>query len=491
MIQYNIKKKLTSLTLLIGALLMACNDFEELNTDPTRLTDVDAASLLTQVVFDAGTRSRSYGPIGNYIGQYWTNTSLIDQRHRYDFRGSDSDAVYNVIYGILNDVSDLKQRAMAEGLDDYLGAAIVIDTYLTTYLTDVFGPVPFNESIKGDQLNFTPSFDDQELIYRANLDSLEKAYQLLATAPGGNFIRGGDPFYFGDNTKWRKLANSLKLRMLMKIVNVDPSVASQISNLIDQEELISSVDENAAIIYDGRFGLEAANATGTAGSVALGETFADLMHETLDPRRPHMANLGVDVNGEAINVDEEGNPIYLGVPSGEEPDIIRDFNGLAAPYTGLNGQTAPSLLLSHAEVEFYIAEAILKGYASGDLSDAAMHYLAGIRSSCEWWGVDNDEIEAHLAKANVQLSDNVPQALQQIYREEYINFYYQGYDGWLNYRRINAPAFNIGSAMLTTEIMQRMVYPPLLKAVNADNYNRAVQSLDKGDDLLSRGWWSN
>ncbi|MDN5203599.1 SusD/RagB family nutrient-binding outer membrane lipoprotein [Fulvivirgaceae bacterium BMA10] len=491
MIRHFINHKVISFMLFVVVLCTACNDFEELNTDPTRLTDVDAASVFTQVVFDTGMRSRSYGNIGNYIGQYWTNTSLIDQRHRYDFRGSDSEAVYDVIYGIRNDIADLKQRANEEGLDDYLGAALVLDTYLMTYLTDVFGPVPFTESVAGDQLNFTPAFDQQEIIYRQNLDSLDKAYELLATQPGGNFIRGGDPFYFGDNLKWRKFANSLKLRMLMKMVNVDQSAKGEISHLIEQGELIASVDENAAIIYDGRFGLESANSTGTAGSVALGATFADLMHETLDPRRSHMARLGTDANGDVINVDEDRNPIYLGVPSGEEPDIIRNFNGLAAPYTGLNGLTAPSLILSHAEIEFYMAEAILKGYAPGNQDDARAHYEAGIRSSCEWWGVDDDEIGAHLTKENVQLSDNVDEALEQIYREEYINFYYQGYDGWLNYRRVGAPAFNIGSAMLADDIMQRMVYPPLLKEVNGENYDQAVQMLDRGDDLLSKGWWSN
>ena len=491
MIYYKMKKKLSCLTLFMAMLCVACNDFEELNTDPTRLTDVDAASLLTQAVFDTGRRSRSYGAIGNYIGQYWTNTSLIDQRHRYDFRGSDSEAVYDVIYGILNDIEDLKQRATAEGLDDYVGAALVLSVYLTNYLTDVFGPVPFTESVQGNQLNFTPAFDDQETIYRGNLDSLSKAYTLLATQPGGNFIREGDPFYFGDNLKWRKLANSLKLRMLMKMAGVDPSATAEITSLISQNELISSIEENAAIIYDGRFGLDPANATGTAGSVALGATFADLMHETLDPRRPHMARLGVDTNGDPVNVDEEGNPIYLGVPSGEEPEIIRDFNGLAAAYTGLNGQTAPSVLLSHAEIELYIAEAILKGYAPGNFNDAEAHYQAGIRSSCAWWGVENEEIDAHLAKANVRLQADAGQALEQIYREQYINFYYQGYDGWLNYRRVQQPTFNIGSAMLTDDIMRRMVYPPLLSAVNADNYNQAVQTLDRGDDLLSKGWWSN
>ena len=99
-------------------ILTACNDFEELNTDPTRMTRVDVASLLTQTVYDAGTRSSSYDEIGNYIAQYWTNTSLIDQRHRYDFRGSDSEAVYDDIYGTLYDIRDMKQRARQEGLND-------------------------------------------------------------------------------------------------------------------------------------------------------------------------------------------------------------------------------------------------------------------------------------------------------------------------------------------------------------------------------------
>ena len=466
--------------------VVSCNDFEEINTDPTRMTRVDVASLLTQVVYDAGTRSSSYDEIGNYIGQYWTNTSLIDQRHRYDFRGSDSETVYDNIYGTLYDIQDLKQRAAQEGLDDYRGAGMVLEAYLTTYLTDVFGPVPYFEALEGDDLNFRPRFDTQESIYRANLDSLDRAYDLLATQPGGNFIREGDPFYFGDNLSWRKLANSLKLRMYMKMVDVDPSVVSEIASLINEGELISSSDEAAAIIYDGRFGLDATRNNGTAGSVALGETFADVLQAHLDPRRPQMAAVGETQNGSPV-IDEQGNPVYRGVPSGEEPDIIRSLEGLAAPYTGLNGETAPSVLFSYAEVEFYTAEAILQGYVTGD---AAAHYQAGIRASCERWDVDNAAIEAFLAREDIALAEDTAQALRQVWEQEYVNFYDQGYDGWLHYRRVGYPEFHVGSAMLTDEIMQRMVYPPLLKSINQANYAEAVNLLDQGDDLLSSGWWS-
>lgn len=467
-------------------IVTACNDFEELNTDPTRMTRVDVASLLTQTVYDAGTRSSSYDDIGNYIGQYWTNTSLIDQRHRYDFRGSDSEAVYEDIYGTLYDIQDLKQRAKQEGLNDYRGAGLVLEAYLTTYLTDVFGPVPYSEALEGDALNFTPKFDSQESIYRANLDSLDRAYDLLATRPGGNFIRQGDPFYFGDNLRWRKLANSLKLRMYMKMVDVDPSVVAEIASLIDGGELISSAEESAAIIYDGRYGLEATRNNGTAESVALAETFAEVLQVHLDPRRPQIAAVGENQDGSPV-LDGQGNPVYRGVPTGEEPDIIRSFEGLAAPYTGFNGETAPSILYSYAEVEFYIAEAILQGYVSGD---AAAHYQAGIRASCERWGVDDAAIEAFLAREDIALAEDTDQALRQVWEQEYVNFYDQGYDGWLHYRRVEYPEFHVGSAMLTDEIMRRMVYPPLLKSINQANYTEAVNSLDQGDNLLSSGWWS-
>ena len=474
---------------LISLLLVSftsCHDFEEINTDPTRMTNINAASLLIQVIYDSGTRSRSYGDVGNYIGQYWTNTSLIDQRHRYDFRGSDSETVYNNIYRTLYDIDDLKKRAETEQLDDYLAAGLILEAYLTTYLTDVFGPVPYSEAMQGDELNFTPRFDSQQAIYEGNLKKLERAYDLLASKPGGNFIRGGDPFYNGDNLKWRKLANGLKLRMYMKMVGIESAVEDQIAALIREGELFSSPDESCAIVYDGRFGLQATQNEGVAGSVAFGGTFARELHETLDPRRPNMAALGIDRDGNPINLDESGNPVFVGVPSGESPDIIRAFDGLSAPYTGLDGVRAPSMLLSHAEIEFYIAEAILNGWVSGD---AAEHYEEGIRSSCQWWNVPLDETEAHLAKEEVQLSSEKDMALRQVWKEEYINLYYQGYDGWINYKRVAYPVFHVGSAMLANDIMKRMVYPPLIKSVNEKNYQEAVSTLDKGDDLLSGAWW--
>ncbi|WP_025764904.1 SusD/RagB family nutrient-binding outer membrane lipoprotein [Dyadobacter tibetensis] len=481
------KKGVWTLLSILALSLGACNDFQEINTDPTRMTNINAASLLTQAIYDAGTRSRGFGDIGNYIGQYWTNTSLIDQRHRYDFKGSDSEEVYDNIYGTLYDLHDLKLRAQNEQLDDYLGAGLVLEAYLTTYLTDVFGPIPYTDAMQGDQLNFTPKFDDQESVYRTNLDKLDQALSLMQVRPTGNFVRGGDAFYMGNMGKWRKLANSLKLRMYMKMVAVDPSVKSKIATLIQEGELILKDDETCAIIYDGRFGLQSTIATGTAESVALAETFAQELHNTLDPRRPFMAALGKDKNGNPVNVDAQGEPIFMGVPSGESPDIIREFSGLAAPYTGLRGVRAPSVLLSRAEVELFIAEAILRGYVDGD---AEAHYEAGIRSSCLWWGVDEAGVKTHLAKPSVQLAKDYDAALKQVLREQFINFYYQGYDGWINYKRVKYPVFHVGSAMATDQIMKRMVYPPLIKSINAVNYKQAVQVyLDQGDVLLSGSWW--
>jgi hypothetical protein len=473
--------------IIASVMTVSCSDFEELNVDKTRMTEVDASSLLTKVIYDSGMSATSYRDIGNYIGQYWTNTSLIDQRHRYDFRGSDSEALYNRIYGILYNIKDLKQKAHISGLDEYIGAAMIMEVHLFNYLTDIFGPVPYYDALNADGFAFSPKFNTQEEIYTANLDSLDKAYDLLQKKPEGSFLRGGDVFYDGDTEKWRKLANSIKLRMLMKMVNVDKSRITELSALINDGELILETKETAAIFFDGRYGLVSSRATGTEGSVALGTTMAELLHETLDPRRPFMANLGTNKEGDPINVDEDGNPVYLGVPSGEDPDIIRQFEGLSAPWSGLNGVTAPSPLMTSAEVNLYIAECIIKGYVN---LDRTKYYEAGIKQSCEWWTVSSPEIELHLQKGNVLLSADDSEALKQIWREQYINFYSHGYNGWLNYRRVKYPQFHVGSAMQTNDIMKRMVYPPLLKTINTDNYNEAVSLLDKGDHLLSSGWWS-
>ncbi len=164
---------------------------------------------------------------------------------RYDW-GTQS-GIWGTYYGILAEIDIVLKSSLAEETKNtsYEGIALVLRSYAFANLTDNWGDVPFSEAIDGSNGNFKPKYDTQESIYTAILNDLKKAETQLAL---GQPILGGDILYGGDIQNWRKLANSLRLRYLMRISNkVD--VSSDIQAIVNSGIFITDNEDNALMTY--------------------------------------------------------------------------------------------------------------------------------------------------------------------------------------------------------------------------------------------------
>ncbi|GAL80044.1 hypothetical protein JCM19274_3614 [Algibacter lectus] len=104
--------------------------------------------------------------------------------HRYDVSQSAGNSSWNNYYKWLNNIKEMHTAALILEDKNYEAIALTLNAMVYANLTDIFGPVPMTEAVKGDEGNFYPAFDSQELIYETILADLEKANSIYDVSKG-------------------------------------------------------------------------------------------------------------------------------------------------------------------------------------------------------------------------------------------------------------------------------------------------------------------
>ncbi|MBK8444353.1 MAG: SusD/RagB family nutrient-binding outer membrane lipoprotein [Sphingobacteriales bacterium] len=214
-------RKLSLFILLSIFFAIGCDkDFEEINDNPNEPSSVPSGLLTADIVRVLGNSMYSTfvgGDMGSCWGQHWSKVQYNDEE-RYVPRGTViTDLVWKNIYeSVISDARSMQKIATEEGNKNMQGVALVLQAYGYALLTDVFGDIPFSEAMKADEGIFSPKYDKQEDVYTGVLQMLDEANTLL-TADGATITATSDLVYGGDYMKWKKFANSLKFRCLMRI----------------------------------------------------------------------------------------------------------------------------------------------------------------------------------------------------------------------------------------------------------------------------------
>ncbi len=453
-------------------LLSGCFDFEEINDNPNNIKDVDPGGLLGAAIYD-GVHRNLYNShrFGMYLGQQVTNTSLINEIHRYVISPAESNRIYDYLYRILNDVEDIINNSKENNYPNYEAAGYVLKAWMFSILTDTFGDVPYSEALKGKDKDFMPKFDTQEAIYTDLLKNLDYASTLFDEANGFQF--GGDYLYNGDVVKWQKFCNSLRIKLLMRCSKrSEINAPERIALIYQNEPLFSSYEDGAVLHYTGdgafRNPFTTSNSDNFEARLAASTTFIDVMNYNLDPRRYAYFT---DVSGE-----------FNGLPSGVDPEEVSSHPRLARLRPEFRDPQCKGSILTHAELEFFLAEAALKGWIS---ASAETHYEAGIRSSMKYWGVTDSDTEQFLLREKVIFDGT----LYQIFEQKWIDSYFNGMETWIEYRRNRMPEFNFTGHMGNGgQTPTRFIYPTYLQSLNADNYEEAVERIG-GDNMQTVCWW--
>lgn len=464
--------------ILFGFLIItSCTkDFEEINKNKNKPEEIVPELLLPKIIYG----NVDTGPQGSIVVQHFAVRDWSVSLGRYDWWGT---PYWD--YSGLRNVSNLITEAEKVNNNNFKAIGLIFKVFLFARTTDCVGDIPYSEAIKGKEGVYMPKYDTQEFVYKDMLATLEIANQLLDE--NGSPI-GGDILYDGDILKWKKFANSLHLRLLMRASNKLAEAKTKIKEIVDNPAkypIFQSNSDMAALTYLS----EAPNRNPNylwqgldAGEIVMGKPLVDSMLSRNDPRLPIIAR-------PTLTSSNAGKPEYVGVPCGMSKEEAIAYNGgrenqsLVSQRYNHDPVAEKGIFMSYAELQFILAEAAQKLWITKDVKTL---YEAGIRASLDYYGVGS-KVDDYLKEPKVAFNSEI--ALNQIGEQKWLSFYFNsGYEPYFDIRRTGIPYLFPGTGNLNDgKIPVRWKYPDSEQNFNNANYKKALEI--QGADNVNTVMW--
>ncbi len=468
------------------AVSTSCGDLTDINTNPNGPVDVPPPSILpsalqavlTNGVFNTGFNVR-YG--GLWV-QHFSEIQYRDE-DKYIVR-SGTTGGWGYYAGALEDFQRMIARGAAEAAPNWEAVGRIMKSYTFSVMTEAMGNLPYTDALKGDSV-LQPAYDSQQAIYTALFADLKTASDQIDTDPTAIGFASGDLVYGGDMAEWRKLANSLRLRLAIHIQKADPTKAAAEAAAAVAAGVFTSNDDNAGISY--LSGGPNQNPIYTNRYVAgrddygMSKTLVDSLASWNDPRL-------------AVYAQPNKYGAYRGLPNG-----LNDGEGASLDSISRIGAywreepAADMYFITYAEVLLLRAEAAARGWISGD---PAALYAAAIRASMEQHGVSDADITTYLADPRVAYAGGAA-GLTQIVYQLWVTLYQNGMEAWTQWRRTQVPTLVPGprairNAGVANGIPERMPYDDQENVLNKANVEAAVsaQGFAASNDLWKALWFT-
>jgi len=456
-------------------LFSSCGKFEEINVNPNNPAIVPAEMLLPSLISGAaGSMNSSGGRAGQYVQHLSWLGGTSEEDGRYNLTGASYREEWNGPMRMLKDVNQLKEIGVANNQLQYSAAALVLKVYILSLMSDAYGDIPYNEAGMGNVsgLEF-PHFQSQQEVYALMLTDLETANQQFKNLPAGTLI-SRDILFQGNISKWRKFANSLKVRILMReSAKVDVKAAvTAIFNNAAENPVFENVSDQAVLIYNNSTDLyywfiqnPPSDGSGVDfnGNTRVSDVMVNLLSSKNDPRLQIYA--APSKNSYTANRTNSSAPlVYRGQRAGfstaeQNADYTR--TGLNKDDYSVIGKRIRkenrSFLMTYAELLLLKTEAIQRGM--GVNGTAGETYLAAIKASLDKWPavgsssqtespfISDAQKSAYFAQAAVPLTTTNP--IKQIAEQLWIDAYLNGFEGWAGWRRLGYPEITPGPSVLS------------------------------------------
>jgi len=525
---------------LLAFIASSCNKkIESLQANPNAPTSVPPQLILGTVLTDmSGTGSQ--GSLGGINS--WSNVHDWNQYHcqNYNYYGNNiyswSNGSYDP-YLVLKNVVQMEKEALTRGsaaVNPYEAVGRFIRAYYYYNLTSLFGDVPQTEALEAPQ-NSTPAYTPQEQVFLYVLNELDSANTDLTALIANNdnsLSASQDIYYAGNLSAWQKLVNSFKLRVLIALSNkasdATLNVPAQFANIFNNPTkypIFQSQGDDLELVYNPggadtytTYPFNPSNFGSIAARFNMAATYVSALTTIGDPRvfitcDPAWALVGNDPApaqykyfvGASTGLDL--GTMYANASAGDY-----SFIGRYRYYSNFTGD--PDVLVGYKEMLFNIAEAIERGWISGN---AETFYKTGINESMKFYGIDttqtsftayflpptanavtgvepypfNFTFSSYYAQPAVQLSSTTATAINQIVLQKYIAmFENSGYEAYYNYRRTGTPAFEGGSGVGNNGVIPlRWAYPISEQTQNKANYTAALANQQFTADDLNQTMW--
>ncbi|MBP1641252.1 MAG: hypothetical protein H6Q17_2835 [Bacteroidetes bacterium] len=468
-------KKLFPL-LIIALLASSCNSqLDEINKNPNATETPQPAYLLTSALKQGA--DLYWGSESNFNSsllfvQHWAKIQYTEP-DRYDVSNSSFTSLWNTGYStLITDLNTILNFSDDQVNSNYKGIALTLRSWVFLLLTDAYGSIPYQEA----GLKITPAYNTQKEVYTGLLADLTQAQSLLATANGSV---SGDVVYSGNISKWKKLVNSLRLRIALRISDKEPDLAKQaaIAATVDAAGLLAGNSDTFQFVYASSPQQNPASAWfDTRDDYRISKTMVDKLYELSDPRLSVYAQLPSDAS--------VGK--YVGGANGlsNSDANSQGFAKTSKPGTYFLAPQSPAVIFSYSEVLFARAEAVARGYISGD---AEQLYKSAITASLNQFGItDATVISNYLNQASVKY--DATNFAKSIGIQKWIAFFGQGLDAFAEWRRLDYPVLTAGPAtVLDGQIPSRFFYPGTEQSLNGISYQAAIST--QGKDLLTTKLW--
>lgn len=525
-------KKIRNLSVLALALVLAdgcTKDFKDKNTPASLITEnlVTPELLLTSVEYNAVIAGKDVGHAADYCGMNAQDDNAPFNDLFYNDTWNKTYTVFaNNLAGIIRITKDKPELFNKKAI------ARILKVWVFSQATDTYGDIPyFDANLSPEKANTTPKYDTQKSIYEDFFKELKEAVAELD--PAKESYGNADMIYKGDVTKWEKFANSLRLRLALRIRYADAVMAT--ANMIDLQESDLILDRgDDAFLYTSNDNPDQKNPNynylvdlgGLNPGHHIGKTVLDILKNNNDPRIKIYADTAL-LNGLTLTPPHapfgyRGSPLLGGNVPIEEKYAYG--NG------SVSGKSAfwfvPEIevpVLRSSEVYFALAEAALfnlrpgnadvyfkKGIEAGineteDFYNKSVSQMpevltiinpgwtdADINSYLTYKKMQQSDIDAFLASSATILAGSEEQKLEQIMNQKILVLPSDGLEGWAEWRRTGYPrvlATSNDASVLRGISMRRFHYPQNEGLVNSTNYKEAVTTMGGVESVLKKVWW--
>ena len=422
--------------------LNSCDNYLDINNDPTQIVDPDPNFAMTSGMIDlANFHSDAYALTCNYWVQYVTqagNVAGLSLRDQYQINPSDNahQRDFTGVYsGPLQDLQYASEKGLELGNPNVAAISELLKAYTFQTLVDMFDEVPYEEALRIDEFQ-NPSYQDGQSIYDDLITKIDDAMALID--PRSLAPVTGDMIFNGNMARWTAFANTLKLKIYLRQTEARASVAQTGVESLDGETFLV-VGQDAEVDFDqsnpaNRHPADIVDLNTQSFNAASG-TIGEYMVNRNDPR--------VDVYFRRPVSPDAVNPHQF-VAQATGQNLGGTDAGLAY-YTArghyLIGTGSAFPFFSAAESNFLQAEGALRGWLSGT---AQSYYEAGIRASFARAGLSD-------AAATLYINNEAPypsagtfdQQLEAIMMEKWVALVRQPIEMWNEWKRTGYPDTNI------------------------------------------------
>jgi hypothetical protein len=504
-------------SLFIGFLFPGCTeDFEEINTNDKMLAELELSTIgnvygycqYHGLMHSSWDYMVSQYVLSNFFSQYFANIQTAFHFDRYVIPGQMLDYAWQSFYSFsaANLTVIMEETDPASGVVGFEAQHALLQiwkVYMYHRITDYWGPIPYSEVGNG---GISVPYDSQESIYEDFFLTLDAALGVLDQHAGGNAFGTHDQIYGGDIDSWIRFANTLRLRLALRISSIEPGKAQTEAEKAVTGGVITSNDHNGIFHISSPDSPNPLYTILKWDEIRMSAAMESLLKGYNDPRMPVYFS-------PTVKSVQAGTPEYRGLRNGYTTlDLSsEDLNPHTLSKMGSrwNNYDNNIAVIQAAEAYFLRAEGALKGWdMSGTAEDL---YNSGIEMSLSFWGADADTIAAYQQRTSlpdtthdapfpvsdvpVRFESDPARQMEQIQTQKWLALYPDAWEAWAELRRTGLPKLyprmqSDNPDVPADEMIRRLKFTDTEYNTNAAAVEAAKGLLNGPDNETTRLWWN-